>query len=275
MDATLPIIALLLYSAASVVCLARFRTETPAEGPWVRWLVRSGAMVHVTSIAIVGWVNEEWPLTGLSDALGAFALLVVLNFLLLGRQRPKLLSLGVVLLPLASGLLCTSMLVPSSPVKALSGVTDPLLFPLHTALTFLGLTGLAVAFGLGIVYLSVRRRLKAKRLEGITSLPALEVLDRIHFKFQLGGFIALTLGILFGALWANDRLGADWVTDPKILASLLIWGWYAVAIQSRLAFGWRGRAGVLFSVVGFVGVVASLVGVTLLFSGWHGVGGLG
>ena len=80
---------------------------------------------------------------------------------------------------------------------------------------------------------------------------------------------------MFGVLWAHGRLGADWVADPKILASLLIWAWYAVAIQSRLVFGWRGRAGVLFSVVGFVGVVVSLVGVTLLFSGWHGVGGLG
>jgi ABC-type uncharacterized transport system permease subunit len=232
-------------------------------------------MAQITSIAMVGWVSAQWPLTGLSDAMGAFALLVVLNFLILGRQRPKLLSLGVVLLPLATGLLGTSMLVPSHPVNALSGVADPLFFPLHTALTFLGLTGLAVAFGLGVVYLSVRRRLKAKQLEGITELPALEVLDRIHFRFQLGGFIALSFGIVFGALWANARLDADWVKDPKILASGLIWLWYAVAIQSRLALGWRGRAGVWFSVVGFVGVVASLLGVTLLFSGWHGVGGLG
>jgi ABC-type transport system involved in cytochrome c biogenesis permease subunit len=112
-------------------------------------------------------------------------------------------------------------------------------------------------------------------LVGIGRLPPLEVLERLHFRFQLGGFIALTLGIVFGGLWASTHFESNWQADPKILASVLIWIWYAIAVQSRLVLGWGGRVGALFSVVGFVGIVFSMVGITLLFSGWHGVGSAG
>ncbi len=271
-------VALLLYVVAAALCVARARALVTRFNVWIRWFTRIGVVFHLCGMGALAWTTGQWPLTGLADALSALSVLVIINYIALAATRPKLDALGDVLIPLGAALLATSRFVPSSPVPALSGVvdmTDAVLFPLHTVMTFLGLTALFVAFALGVAYLTVRRRLKAKQLEGITSLPALEVLDRIHFRFQLIGFVALTLGIVFGAFWANMRLGPDWVSDPKIVSSMLIWMWYALAVQTRLALGWRGRAGVLFSVLGFVGVVVSLVGVTLLFSGWHGVAGLG
>jgi len=92
------------------------------------------------------------------------------------------------------------------------------------------------------------------------------------------GFVALTAGISVGALWSMGVVGegvtaTGFSLDLTVVATLLVWVWYAVGLYLRLVIGWQGRLAALFSVGGFGGIV-SLVGVAAWASGsWHGWGG--
>ena len=117
-------------------------------------------------------------------------------------------------------------------------------------------------------HLFVRNRLKKKRLTRIVRFPSLELLDRIQFRATLSGFVFLTLGIGAGGAWAAASLERAWTWDPKVFFTLVIWAWYGLALQLRLVRGWRGRWAALFSIVGFCGVVFSLVVFTSSIP-WH------
>ena len=90
---------------------------------------------------------------------------------------------------------------------------------------------------------------------------------------MLFGFVFLTLGIGAGGAWAAASLTEPWAVDPKVLFTLLIWVWYGLALQVRLVAGRRGRWTALFSIVGFAGLLFSLIGVNFLVSGFHAYGG--
>ena len=208
---------------------------------------------------------------GLREGLSATSLGVMVAFAYVGTGRSK--ALGMLAAPLALVLLGTSTVVPHhDPVQALRQTGYSPWLPIHLILIFSGIGGFALSSVVGVTYLWVRSRLKSKRLKGIQRLPPLEVLDRLQFRAMLFGFIFLTLGIGAGGVWAAATLQADWEFDPKIWATLLIWFWYGVALQVRLVAGRRGRWTALFSIVGFAGLLFSLVGVNMLISGWHGYG---
>jgi len=67
----------------------------------------------------------------------------------------------------------------------------------------------------------------------------------------------MTLGILSGALWAQQSLGATWMKDPKILLAFVTWLIYLLLIHYRLIAGWRGKKAAYLAIIGFVGVVVT------------------
>ena len=166
------------------------------------------------------------------------------------------------------------MVVPQHYVSALDQpeASGPWLV-VHLMLVFAGLAGFVLSGAVGVVYLWVRARLKRKQLAGLQRLPSLEVLDRIQFRGMLFGFVFLTLGVGVGGMWAAATPIDASALDPKVVSTLLIWLWYGLALQLRLVLGRRGRWTALFSIVGFVGLAFSLVGVNFLMTGFHTYGG--
>jgi len=178
----------------------------------------------------------------------------------------------LLLAPLSVVILSTAMVVPTRQVTALEQTGLSLWLPIHLGLIFSGLAGFALSCAVGVLYLFVRSRLKAKKLAGLKRFPSLETLDRIQFRAMLFGFAFLTLGIGAGGAWAAAAFDGAWTLDPKVIFTLVIWSWYGIALQVRLVAGWRGRWSALFSIVGFAGLVFSLIGMNFLVAGWHGYG---
>lgn len=207
---------------------------------------------------------------GFPEALAAASLGVGLAYVVVANGSLR--ALGMLLGPLALVLLGTAQLVPHRSVAALreTGVSPWL--PVHLGLMFAGLGGFALSSVVGTVYLWARSRLKQKRFDGMSRLPSLEVLDRIQFRAMLFGFVFLTLGIGAGGAWAAASLSEAWEIDPKVWFTLVIWVWYGAALQVRLVAGRRGRWTALFSIVGFGGMLFSLLGMNFLLGSWHGYG---
>ena len=65
-------------------------------------------------------------------------------------------------------------------------------------------------------------------------LSLAETLDNISYRTIGLGFPLLTIGIIAGAVWANEAWGSYWSWDPKETWALIVWLNYAAWLHMRL-----------------------------------------
>lgn len=99
-----------------------------------------------------------------------------------------------------------------------------------------------------------------------------ETLDNLSYRILGIGFPFLTIGILSGAVWANEAWGSYWSWDPKETWALATWFVFAIYLHTRLTKGWRGKKPALIASLGFVIVWICFLGVNLLGEGLHSYG---
>ncbi len=103
----------------------------------------------------------------------------------------------------------------------------------------------------------VERKLRTKHVEGLmVPVSLLRKMERILLNI---GFIFLTLTLIFGSIWAKNFLGKHWINDPKLILTLIIWIYYAVFIHVNLVKGLKPTRFSLFSLLGFLMVLVSIV----------------
>ncbi len=229
----------------------------------LRALGWSAVLIHVAGLVTWGIRIDGLPLTGSGDTFASFSLLVGVGSLY-ARRFPRMDLVSALLEPLAAVLLALGLVLPSS-----GTIEDPAgawVF-VHIGGMVLGSAAFAVSFGISATWLRVRGRLKSKKLAGLSRLPSLDQLDRLNTRFILLGFAALTVGISAGGVWAHFDGFPE--LDPTIIITLLLWAWYAVAIQLRVVSGWRGRVAALFSVVGFALMLVCFLAIQVAYDGWH------
>jgi len=103
-------------------------------------------------------------------------------------------------------------------------------------------------------------------------LSLAETLDNISYRIIGLGFPLLTIGIIAGAVWANEAWGSYWSWDPKETWALITWLVFAAYLHSRITRGWQGRRPAILAATGFVVVWICYLGVNLLGKGLHSYG---
>jgi hypothetical protein len=86
------------------------------------------------------------------------------------------------------------------------------------------------------------------------------------------GFPLLTLGILSGAIWANEAWGSYWSWDPKETWAFITWLVFAFYLHTRIQKGWKGKDSALVATLGFFIIWICYLGVNLLAKGLHSYG---
>lgn len=99
-----------------------------------------------------------------------------------------------------------------------------------------------------------------------------ENLDNLSYRILGIGFPLLTIGILSGAVWANEAWGSYWSWDPKETWALATWFVFAIYLHTRLTKGWKGKKPAIIASLGFVAVWVCFLGVNLLGEGLHSYG---
>ena len=99
-------------------------------------------------------------------------------------------------------------------------------------------------------------------------------LDNYSYRIIGLGFPFLTLGILSGAIWANEAWGSYWSWDPKETWALITWLLFAIYLHTRYMYGWCGFKSSLLGSFGFVIIWICYIGVNLLGKGLHSYGWL-
>ena len=98
------------------------------------------------------------------------------------------------------------------------------------------------------------------------------ILDNLSYRVLGFGFPLLTIGILSGAVWANEAWGSYWSWDPKETWALLTWLVFAIYLHTRLTKGWEGKKPALIASLGFITVWICFLGVNLIGEGLHSYG---
>ena len=100
----------------------------------------------------------------------------------------------------------------------------------------------------------------------------LDNIDNWSYRTISLGFPLLTIGIIAGAVWANEAWGSYWSWDPKETWALITWLVFAAYIHARLSHGWSGKKAALLGSLGFIVVWVCYLGVNFLGQGLHSYG---
>lgn len=235
-----------------------FKKELPLRAGW--FLLLAGFVSQSTSLAIRWMVTGHPPVMRVYENSMLSGWFLVALFLILRRWNRMLevtavAILPVVLLMLGNGVMSRPVLEPLSPPYQ----SNWLWF--HVFFAWIAYGAFCVAAGLGVIYLLKERFEKKGSLPEIyLKLPELQVLNELMLKTAIFGFIALTVEIGAGCLWAYGLWGRYWGWDPIETWSLITWLIYGTDIHFGVTLGWKGRRMAWL-------VIASLISLFITFGG--------
>jgi cytochrome c-type biogenesis protein CcsB len=235
---------------------------------WSYRILVAGFICHTVFLAQQYYALGAAPVLSLKSALSFFSWTIIGAYLIF-QLRFKLMVLGSFVAPLAAFLMIISSTIPGMEV-VVKPMYRSIWLTIHVGTIFMGNGMLAVTFVAAIMYLIQERQIKRKRLGSFYSrLPSLETLDSINYYALMYGFPLLTVGMITGSIYAQYALGSYWRWDPKEVWSLITWLFYAALLHERVAVGWRGRKAAIMSIICFLVLIFTFVGVSLWLSDYH------
>ena len=253
-----------MYGLASVCAL-------PAV-LWARVRFRTACLVLAVAAAVCQCVAfaemfaaaHRFAPTGLHEVQAALGLLVALAFLIIALGYRTVLF-GLFAMPMAF-----LLALPSALGADRYTFSSPLIrggwVAVHVAALLAADTALVFSLLASLLYLLQERRLKRKQAPGFFAwLPPLDTMDRVAQSTLVLGFLCMTLGLFAGSLIAQERVGATYFQDPKVLLSFVMWVVYVLILLVRQSKGLRGRQAVWVSSLAFL-VVLSVWAANLLSS---------
>jgi len=100
----------------------------------------------------------------------------------------------------------------------------------------------------------------------------IQQLDYWSYRVISLGFTFLTIGILSGAVWANEAWGSYWNWDPKETWAFITWIVFAIYLHTRTNRNLRGANSAIVASIGFLIIWICYFGVNLLGIGLHSYG---
>jgi cytochrome c-type biogenesis protein CcsB len=227
----------------------------------VTWLVHTAFLVERATFYYKQYQGFLLPSTNMFEAIGYFAWLVTLLYLIAERLL-KTRAFGVIALifPVACVAYAARAMAPDPRELMPSLKSYWLVF--HVTAMFISYSGFFLAFVFAFMYL-----LRARGWKGVERLDprfTLKYLDDTAHRIVTLSFPVLTLGVFLGAVWADSAWGRYWGWDPKETWALITWLIYLFYLHLRHQWGVTGYKISLINVLGFAAVLITFQGVNLL-----------
>nr|YP_010691158.1 cytochrome c heme attachment protein [Persicaria amphibia]WBU93259.1 cytochrome c heme attachment protein [Persicaria amphibia]WLS51390.1 cytochrome c heme attachment protein [Persicaria amphibia]WLS51476.1 cytochrome c heme attachment protein [Persicaria amphibia] len=100
----------------------------------------------------------------------------------------------------------------------------------------------------------------------------IEQLDHWSSRVISLGFVFLTIGILSGAVWANEAWGSYWNWDPKETWAFITWTIFAIYLHIKTNINLKSENSAIVASIGFLIIWICYFGVNLLGIGLHSYG---
>ena len=207
-------------------------------------------------------------------SLIAFTLLAVYVFAEL-RTSQETSGTGFFVTMVCFGLQCMSSLATSGEtVGSTKAILQDPIFNLHVTTSVFGYAAFMLAAIYGGLYLLLFRAIRRNQFGAIFEhIPSLERLERYGLRATAFGFIFLTLSIALGAILYTriplEVTTAQFLVDPKVLTTLLVWLVFGVTLLVRRIMHVEGRRLVLFWMSGFALTIVSMTLVNWIGTAFH------
>ena len=237
------------------------------------------------------WIREGYfPLSNLYESL-IFLSWGISTFQLIMELKIKSRLIGSISTPLAFSISGFSTLtLPLEMQKALPLV--PSLqsnwLMMHVSMMMISYAALIIGSLLSILYLAFNGLETINKVPNILELlkinietnikrkyeqsTLLQTIDQLSYRVIGLGFPFLTIGIISGAIWANEAWGTFWSWDPKETWALITWLIFATYLHARLLKGWQGEKAATIGSCGFFVIWICYLGVNFLGKGLHNYG---
>ncbi len=266
----------------------------------VRFLVALGNLFLTAQLIFRWWQSGHFPISNLYESLCFLAWACTLTQLLVERSWPSPLvsaattPMALIAVAFASFALPERLQQASPLVPALRSSW----LVMHVSVIMCSYAALLVGslLSLGVVLIDREQAVEIRsssigiggfrnaslitssgeNSEGLNlssiSLSRTERLDSLSYRTITVGFLLLTVGLISGAVWANEAWGSWWSWDPKETWALICWLVYASYLHTRLSRGWQGRRPAIVAVSGLFVIIICYIGVNLFGVGLHSYG---
>ncbi len=250
------LISLICWLAAIILLLAKGRQEKTQN---IAVLIASIGSLVLLSFVVLLWIRiERPPMRTLGETRLWYSLLLpIIGIISFTRWRYN----WLLIYSLGMGMLFVSinLLRPETHDKSLMPALISYWFVPHVIVYMFAYALLAASCLTGIKALYMNARKKSW-----SEIP--ELAD----NFVYLGFSCLTMGLLFGAMWAKEAWGHYWTWDPKetwALISVLV---YAVVLHLRLIPSLKSALVYnLASLWAFSSIIMTSFGVNYYLAGLH------
>ena len=252
------------------------------KNPILAEIGKIGSIVaNILLFVILGsrWIVAGYfPLSNLYESL-LFLTWTLLSIYLIVEYKTKSKLIGATLIPVAlliNGF--ANLTLPPEMQKAspLVPALQSNWLMMHVSMMMLSYATLILGSLLSILFLVVQKfttnNTKIQKNLSQTKIQLLENIDTWSYRTIGLGFPFLTIGIIAGAVWANEAWGSYWSWDPKETWALITWLIFAAYIHARLTKGWVGEKAALLGSIGFIIVWICYLGVNFLGQGLHSYG---
>lgn len=253
-----------LFLVAFILALAFWITGSTAAYRLSILGVAAGFLFHTAGLVARGYLGGRAPWANLFEATITITWGGVLFALAFERAYRTGLFAGAAALAGFLGLAAADLMPVSfgSHVEPLVPVLRSYWLVIHVSSLLLSYGAFAIAAMVGVVSLIMRVREGPKP-------EILERYDRYIYRVVQVGFVFLTAGIILGAVWANESWGRYWGWDPKETWAFITWCGYAAFLHGRMVGWFKGASTAVASVVGFLLVLFTYIGVSFLLPGLH------
>lgn len=93
--------------------------------------------------------------------------------------------------------------------------------------------------------------------------------ELLQYKIILVGYFLFSAAMVFGGIWAYLAWGTYWLWTPKELWTVILWLFYSFYLHARLTSRWSGRPAAMLGIIGFIIVMFTYLGVSLLMKSSH------
>ena len=120
--------------------------------------------------------------------------------------------------------------------------------------------------------IKIETHLWVDEIFNLGKLQLLYRLDNWSYRTIGLGFPFLTIGIISGAVWANEAWGSYWSWDPKETWALITWLVFTSYLHARITKNWKGKKTAILGGLGFFVIWICYLGVNFLGKGLHSYG---
>jgi cytochrome c-type biogenesis protein CcsB len=229
------------YTVSSITYLISLIFKKDKYLDWGWKSITVAFAIHTLAI-ITRWLYvDHVPVIGRYEhtLLGGWAVIAV--FWIAARKMEKIKLAGIFLAPFV--ILMIGHGLWSRPTR--TTLTPPYKSGwlwIHITFAWFAYGAFITATFLAVIYLlKLRKNQQGRVVKFYERFADLPLMEDLIVRLVAFGFVAQTIDIASGSIWAAGLWGSYWGWDPVETWSLLVWIIYAIILHLRFTLGWKGK----------------------------------